>query len=347
MNELKEQVAYIKKKLDLIRAEVAKAVVGQSRIVNYMIMGLLANGHILVEGVPGTAKTLIIRSISRATDTDFGRIQFTPDLLPTDIVGVMVYTGGASGGGGGSGFGKAMGGEESQHGFSVIKGPVFNNFVLADEINRASPKVQSALLEAMQEHKVTIGRKDYYLAEPLFVFATQNTLEQAGVYSLPEAQLDRFLFKIYIGYPTFDEEQEVLKKNITIRSLDHYELKKVVTAKELVAMQEVVRNVKLNEDIEKYIVALVDATRVPEKYGLEQLKPYVDYGASPRGGIAMFIGSKANAVIHGRDFVIPEDVQEIVHSCLRHRVILTYEAQAEGITTDDIISKLLEKVPVP
>ncbi len=330
--DLKEQVVIVKKKIDMIRKEVSKVVVGQLSAVNHFLLGLLANGHVLVEGVPGIAKTLIVRSVAAASGCKFGRIQFTPDLLPTDIVGVSIYTGKKS---------------EASRSFDILKGPIFNNFILADEINRAPPKVQSALLEAMQEKQVTIGRDTLKLEEPFFVFATQNPIEQSGVYTLPEAQLDRFLFKIFITYPNIEEEQKILTSNITVNKFTFFDIKPVLSPKEIVQMQKLTKKIYLNKELEKYIVRIVDATRNPEKYGLSDVKKYIDYGSSPRGSIGLFIGAKANAVINGRTFVLPEDIVDVAKPVLRHRVILTYEGQAEGYTSDKIIEEILKRVPAP
>ncbi len=335
--EIKALANYVKiakKKIDDLKREVSKTVVGQEVAINHLIIGLLANGHVLVEGVPGIAKTLIVRSVATASGCAFGRIQFTPDLLPTDIIGVSIYTGDSSG-------------KSIEKSFEILKGPVFNNFILADEINRAPPKVQSALLESMQEHQVTIGRRTLKLNEPFFVFATQNPIEQAGTYQLPEAQLDRFLFKIFVTYPKMTEEQQILNQNTTVRSFDFFKINPVLSAKDLMWMQELTRRIYLNEEIEKYIIRIVDATRYPEKYGLKDIKKYVDFGSSPRGSIGLFIGAKANAVINGRYFVLPEDVVEVAKPVLRHRISLTYEGQAEGLTSDIIIERIIEEVPAP
>ncbi len=330
--DIKEQVIIAKKKIDEVRNEVAKLVVGQKSAVNHFLLGLLANGHVLVEGVPGIAKTLIVRCVAAASGCQFGRIQFTPDLLPTDIVGVSIYAGDKS---------------KSGRRFEILRGPIFNNFILADEINRAPPKVQSALLEAMQEKQVTIGRKTLKLNEPFFVFATQNPIEQSGVYTLPEAQLDRFLFKIYVTYPNIDDEQQILESNITVNKFGSFDINPVLSPEEIIEMQKLTKKIYLNEELEKYIVRLVDATRYPEKYGLNDVKKYIDYGSSPRGSIGLFIGAKATALMNGRNFVLPEDIIEVAKPVLRHRVILTYEGQAEGYNSDKIIEEILKKVPAP
>jgi len=322
----KREVAKVHRDLNLIKKEVSKMVVGQDEVINGLLRGLLSNGHILVEGVPGIAKTLIIRTLAHITTSKFQRIQFTADLLPTDIIGLTAY--------------------EKTKGFYVIKGPVFTNFLLADEINRAPGKSQSALLEAMQEKQVTIGKETFKIEEPFFVLATQNPIETLATYPLPEAQVDRFLFKLLINYPKKKEEQGILKQNITINSFNDYTLRGVISSKEIIKMQEMTKRVFINDDVEKYIVRLVDATRYPDKYKLK-LGRFIAWGASPRASIGLFIASKANALLNGKSFVTPQHIKDVAHDILRHRIILNYEGQAEGIKQDDIISEVLAKVPTP
>jgi MoxR-like ATPase len=309
-----------------IREEMSNIVVGQDKIVTALLRAIISNGHALLEGVPGIAKTLMIRTLSSVTKCAFKRIQFTPDLLPTDIIGITAY--------------------DEKKGFYIVKGPIFSNFILADEINRAPPKVQSALLEAMQEKQVTIGKQTFDLEHPFFVFATQNPLENLGTYPLPEAQMDRFLFKIFVDYPTVEDEQEILMKNMTIKRFTEYTLKPLLSPAEIVTLQKDVQNIYLDEKVEKYIVHIVDATRHPEVYKLKLAK-YIEWGSSPRASIGLFIASKAEALLKGKEFVTPQHVKEVAHDVLRHRIILNYEGQAEGIKTDDIITEILSKVPVP
>jgi len=313
-------------KLETVRREISKIVVGQHDVVNGLLIGLLCNGHVLVEGVPGIAKTLLIRTLARVTGCDFKRIQFTVDLLPTDITGITAY--------------------HKDKGFYVVKGPVFTNFILADEINRAPPKTQSALLEAMGEHQVTIGKETFKLDDPFFVMATQNPIETAGTYPLPEAQVDRFLLKIYMGYPDTSEEQKILSRNINLYKFEDFGLGPVINPKDIIRMQQDVKNVYMSKKIEQYCVKLTDATRDPKKYKIK-LGKYIQWGGSPRTSIGLFITSKANALIHGKNFVIPDFVKEVAHPVMRHRVLLNYEGLAEGIKTDDIVKEVLEKVPVP
>ena len=309
-----------------IREEMAHIVVGQSRIVDALLRAIIANGHALLEGVPGIAKTLMIRTLASVTKCAFKRIQFTPDLLPTDIVGITAY--------------------DEKKGFYIVKGPIFANFILADEINRAPPKVQSALLEAMQEKQVTIGKQTFDLEHPFFVFATQNPLESMGTYPLPEAQMDRFLFKIYVDYPSVEDETEILEKNMTIRRFTEYKLKPLLSPNEINTLQKDVLNIYLDKKIEKYIVNIVDATRHPDKFKLKLAK-YIEWGSSPRASIGLFIASKAEALLKGKEFVTPNHIKEIAHDTLRHRIILNYEGQAESIKTDDVVTEILSKVPVP
>src|SRR3989338_2332986 len=322
MNKIKYYHALFLK----IRNETKKTVVGQQEVIDGILRGVICDGHILVEGVPGIAKTLIVRTLAKILGVDYSRIQFTADLLPTDITGLTTY--------------------DKNKGFMVIKGPVFSNFVIADEINRSPPKSQSALLEAMQEKQVTIGRTTHKLPTPFFVMATQNPIESAGVYNLPEAQIDRFLFKIQIRYPTTDEEVEILGKNITLKNFDDYRLSKVMDPRSILDLQSFVKNIFLSKDIEKYIIRIVEATRNPQKYKIS-LGKYIEWGSSPRASIGMFIASKAEALLRGQKFVTPHHVKTVAHDVLRHRILLNYEGQAENVSRDDIVSEILNKVPMP
>ncbi len=311
--------------IEILQLEVGKRIIGQKKMVESLLIGMLGNGHILLEGVPGLAKTLAIKTLSDAVDGSFSRLQFTPDLLPSDLVGTQMYN-------------------MSTNSFSTKKGPVFANFVLADEINRAPAKVQSALLEAMQEKQVTIGDETFKLPNPFLVLATQNPVEQEGTYPLPEAQVDRFMLKTVIGYPTKEDEQLIIRQNM---ALSLPPLKPIVSLEKLIKAREVVREVYMDEKIERYILDIVFATRNPEQYRLPKLKPLITFGASPRGSINLAIASKARAFIKRRGFVIPEDVRAVAYDVLRHRIGLTYEAEAENVTTDDIITQVLNVVEVP
>ena len=311
--------------IDLLTLEINKVIVGQKHMVERLLIGLLGRGHILLEGVPGLAKTLAINTLSKAVKADFSRIQFTPDLLPADVVGTMIYN-------------------IKENDFSIKKGPIFANFVLADEINRAPAKVQSALLEAMQEKQVTIGDTTFPLKQPFLVMATQNPVEQEVTYPLPEAQVDRFMLKTVIDYPTLDDEQLIVRSNL---SAIQAKVSAVVTTKQIVTAQETVRSVYMDEKIEKYILDLVFATRYPERYGLSKIKPLISFGASPRGSINLATAAKCHAFLKHRGYVIPEDVRAIVFDVLRHRIGLTYEAEAENVTTEDIISQIINEVEVP
>lgn len=323
--ELQKEVETYQNKFSLIRAEIGKIVVGQREIVDSLIQALLCNGHVLLEGIPGLGKTLLVRTLSSITGSSFSRIQFTPDLLPTDIIGITTY--------------------EEGKGFYTVKGPIFANFVLADEINRAPPKVQSALLEGMQERQVTIGKETFKLPFPFFVMATENPVEQLGTYKLPEAQLDRFLFKLDMKYPSFEEELKILKQNITLQSFSDFDLSPVLTPDEIIKAQELVKHIRLDNKIEKYIVRIVEATRDPKKYMIDNGK-YVQFGASPRSSIALFIASKAHALMRGSTVVTPIDVKSVAASVLRHRIILNFEGQAEEINPDMIVEEILNKVPI-
>jgi MoxR-like ATPase len=323
--KLKQDILKIKTTMDKVKTEISKMIVGQQKVVSEFLEALLSNGHVLVEGVPGLGKTLLVRTLSVVTGCLFSRIQFTPDLLPTDIIGITMY--------------------EEGKGFYSVKGPIFANFVLADEINRAPPKVQSALLEAMQELQVTIGKETFELPAPFFVMATQNPVENLGTYSLPEAQVDRFIFKIMIDYPEVDEELEILHKNISTHSFADFNLEPLLTEIDITEMQSIVKRVYVDKRIEKYVVSIVDATRNPDKYNID-LGKYVDFGGSPRSTISLFIASKAHAALDGRTFVTPEDIKSVAYNVLRHRILLNYEGQAENIKTEDIIKEILKKVPV-
>ena len=302
-----------------------QVIVGQKHLVESLLIGLLSAGHVLLEGVPGLAKTLAIKTLASLIDAQYSRIQFTPDLLPADVIGTMVYS-------------------QKDETFQVKKGPVFANFVLADEINRAPAKVQSALLEAMQERQVTIGNETFGLPKPFLVLATQNPIEQEGTYPLPEAQVDRFMLKVVIDYPKLEEEKLIIRQNI---NGDKFEVKPILKADEIIEARKVVRQVYLDEKIEKYIVDIVFATRYPEKYDLKELKDMIGFGGSPRASINLALAARSYAFIKRRGYVIPEDVRAVAHDVLRHRIGLTYEAEASNMTSDEIVSKILNKVEVP
>lgn len=300
-------------------------IVGQKHLVESLLIGLLSDGHVLLEGVPGLAKTLAIRTLASLIDAKYSRIQFTPDLLPADVVGTMVYS-------------------QKDETFQVKKGPIFANFVLADEINRAPAKVQSALLEAMQERQVTIGKETFLLPEPFLVLATQNPIEQEGTYPLPEAQVDRFMLKVIIDYPKQEEEKLIIRQNI---NGEKFNVKPILKAEEVIEARKVVRQVYLDEKIERYIVDIVFATRYPEKYDLKELKDMIGFGGSPRASINLALAARTYAFIKRRGYVIPEDVRAVAHDVLRHRIGLTYEAEASNVTSDEIVSKILNKIEVP
>ena len=308
-----------------LTAGMDRVIVGQKHLVDSLLIGLLSDGHILLEGVPGLAKTLAIKTLSSLIDAQFSRVQFTPDLLPADVIGTLVYS-------------------QKDENFQVKKGPVFANFVLADEINRAPAKVQSALLEAMQEHQVTIGDNSFLLPEPFLVMATQNPVEQEGTYPLPEAQMDRFMLKAVIGYPTIEEEKKIMRENLA-KSLP--EVRPVSTAQEIIKAREVVRQVYIDEKIEQYIADIVFATRYPENYGLKELKDMITFGGSPRASINLAKAARAYAFIKRRGYVVPEDVRAVAHDVLRHRIGLSYEAEANNITAEEIVSQIINKVEVP
>ncbi len=311
--------------VERLNAETSKVIVGQHQMIERLMIGLLTRGHILLEGLPGLAKTLAIKTLASAVHAQFSRIQFTPDLLPADIIGTMIYN-------------------PAKSEFTVRKGPVFANFVLADEINRAPAKVQSALLEAMQERTVTIGGETYYLEEPFLVLATQNPIEQEGTYPLPEAQVDRFMLKVKIGYPSKEEERQIIRRNL---SGDQVKTLPVVTTEEILRARQVVGMVYMDEKIEQYILDIVFATRQPQQYGLAKLQNLLQYGGSPRASINLALAAKALAFLNRRGYVIPEDVRDVCPDVLRHRIGLTYEAEAENVTSEEIISQILKKVEVP
>ena len=311
--------------IDLLTLEINKIIVGQKRMVESLLIGLLGKGHILLEGVPGLAKTLAINTLSQAVKGSFSRIQFTPDLLPADVIGTMIYN-------------------IKENDFSIKKGPIFANFVLADEINRAPAKVQSALLEAMQEKQVTIGDTSFKLQAPFLVMATQNPVEQEGTYPLPEAQVDRFMLKAVIDYPKLNEEQLIMRTNLNSSTIN---IKPVINTKQIISAQETVHEVYMDEKIENYILNLIFATRYPENYKLESLKPMISFGASPRGSINLATASKCYAFLKHRGYVIPEDVRAVIYDVLRHRIGLTYEAEAENITSEEIITQIINEVEVP
>ncbi len=323
---LNEKISHSSAFITRINDELGKVIVGQQTMIERLLIGLLSNGHILLEGVPGLAKTLAIKSLSQTVKADFSRIQFTPDLLPADVVGTMIYN-------------------QSKNEFFVRKGPIFSNFILADEINRAPAKVQSALLEAMQERQVTIGDTSYKLQEPFLVLATQNPIEQEGTYPLPEAQVDRFMLKVVVGYPTKSEEQLIIRQNTL--GLQAPVINAVASTAEIITARELVRQVYLDEKVENYILDIVFATRFPEKYNLAKLKPLISFGGSPRASINLALAAKAHAFLNKRGYVIPEDVKDISKDVLRHRIGLTYEAEAESVDVEQVINEILKAVNVP
>lgn len=325
IRELNERIQKESAFLDLINVEMGKVIVGQKKMIDRLLIGLLSNGHVLLEGVPGLAKTLAIKSLAQTIKASFSRIQFTPDLLPADIIGTMIYS-------------------QKKEEFLVKKGPIFANFILADEINRAPAKVQSALLEAMQERQVTIGDETYKIEEPFLVLATENPIEQEGTYPLPEAQVDRFMLKVLISYPEKEEEKAIIRQNI---SQKFPQTSPVVNVEEILKARAVVRDVYIDEKIENYITDIVFATRYPVKYGLSNYENMISYGASPRASINLALAAKAYAFIKRRGYVIPEDVRAIAHDVLRHRIGLTYEAEAENITPEDIVNEILNTIEVP
>ena len=323
---LNQQIKIDSAFLDELNAETAKVIVGQNHMIERLLLGLLTKGHVLLEGLPGLAKTLAIKTLATTINADFSRIQFTPDLLPADIIGTMIYN-------------------LNENQFTVRKGPIFANFILADEINRAPAKVQSALLEAMQERQVTIGNDTFKLEEPFLVLATQNPIEQEGTYPLPEAQVDRFMLKVKIGYPSKAEEREIIRRNLSLDGFGKVET--VVQPKDILKARESVRKIYMDEKIERYIIDIVFATREPKAYQLADLELLINYGGSPRASINLALAAKAYAFLQRRGYVIPEDVRKVCHDVMRHRIGLTYEAEAENVTQEDIINKVLDAVQVP
>jgi MoxR-like ATPase len=325
IRQLNERISHAGQFTDKLREEIGHVIIGQSHMLDRLLIGLLSNGHVLLEGVPGLAKTLTIKSLAQAIHAKFSRIQFTPDLLPADVIGTLIYN-------------------QQKNEFVIRKGPIFANFILADEINRAPAKVQSALLEAMQERQVTIGDTTYKLDEPFLVLATQNPLEQEGTYPLPEAQVDRFIMKVVVDYPKMQEEQLILRQNIQGAFAT---INQVVSVQEVTNAKDLTRQIYMDEKIEQYILDIVFATRSPENYKLEKLKPLISYGASPRGSINLGLAAKAQAFLNKRGFVIPEDVRSICKDVLRHRIGLTYEAEAENVNVEDVIEDVLKQINVP
>ncbi|MGX8712728.1 MAG: AAA family ATPase [bacterium] len=332
IQELNERIGRESAFVDVLTMELGKQIVGQKHMVEGLMIGLLSNGHVLLEGVPGLAKTLTITTLAKAIDAKFSRIQFTPDLLPADLLGTMIYS-------------------QKSETFQVKKGPIFSNFILADEINRAPAKVQSALLEAMQERQVTIGEQTYRLEEPFLVMATQNPIEQEGTYPLPEAQVDRFMLKVVIGYPKRDEERMIVHQQVNCvpaaGNNSAEQSRAILKPADILKARELVREVYMDEKIENYITDIVFATRYPGNYGLEKLQPLISYGASPRGSINLAAAAKAYAFMKRRGYVIPEDVRAIAMDVLRHRIGLTYEAEAENVTSEELVNEVLNRVDVP
>ena len=324
IRKLNERAQGYSEKLGSVQRELAKVIVGQARIVEKLMIALISDGHVLLEGVPGLAKTLMIRSLADSINASFCRIQFTPDLLPADLIGTKIYN-------------------HKEFKFTTKKGPVFSNFILADEINRAPPKVQSALLEAMQERQVTISGDTFTLDKPFLVMATQNPIETEGTYRLPEAQVDRFMFKLLISYPSKQEEERIISLNT---EGSEEKVSKVIAGKEILEMQAFVRRIYADDKVKGYVTSIVDATRNPKSYGLEMAR-LIDYGASPRASIWLILASKAQALLQGRGYVLPEDVQYVCHDILRHRILTSYEAEAEEIESDNIIDSIMERVKVP
>jgi len=320
-----ENKSALQQKVKDVMSEVAKVVVGQEYMVNRLLIGLFTNGHVLLEGVPGLAKTLTVNTLANVLHLDFQRIQFTPDLMPSDLIGTMIYN-------------------QKLGNFEVKKGPIFSNLVLADEVNRSPAKVQSALLEAMQEKQVTIGETTFPLDRPFLVLATQNPVDQEGTYPLPEAQVDRFMLKVTVNYPTKSQELEVMRRmsNMSFKK----DVNTILTKEEIFSIRDQVNQVEISESLERYIIELVYATRSPLDYGLKQEAEYIQYGVSPRASINLNLGAKAVAYMEGRDYVLPEDIKEIAYDVMNHRILLNYEAEADGVTTKDIIDKILKQVPI-
>ena len=326
IQQLNERIKKESEFVSVLTKEIGKIIIGQEQMVERLLIGLLSNGHVLLEGVPGLAKTLAINTLSRAVSVDFSRIQFTPDLLPADLIGTMIYN-------------------QKKEDFTIKKGPIFSNFILADEINRAPAKVQSALLEAMQERQITIGDETYKLPEPFLVLATQNPIEQEGTYPLPEAQVDRFMLKVVLDYPKKEEEKLIIRSNISSKPFPKPNT--VINPAQILQAREVVREVYMDEKIEQYIVDIVGATRNPKENGMEELESLIEFGGSPRASISLALAAKAYAFINHRGYVIPEDIRAICKDVLRHRIGLSYEAEAENITVEQIIDTILNKVQVP
>ncbi|MEO5681888.1 MAG: AAA family ATPase [Chitinophagaceae bacterium] len=326
IRQLNEKIQYQSVFTDRLRDEVGRIIVGQQYMLDRLLIGLLSNGHVLLEGVPGLAKTLAIKSLAQAIHAKFSRIQFTPDLLPADVTGTLIY-------------------QQQKNEFVVRKGPIFTNFLLADEINRAPAKVQSALLEAMQERQVTIGDTTYKLEDPFLVLATQNPLEQEGTYALPEAQADRFIMKVVVDYPSKAEEQLIIRQNV--QDIKSPEITQVVSVQEILQAKELVRSIYMDEKVENYILDIVFATRFPDRYNLQKLKPLIAYGGSPRASINLALAAKANAFLNKRGYVIPEDIRAISKDVLRHRIGLTYEAEAENVNVENVIDDILRAISVP
>lgn len=326
LTEINDKVKATSEWTSLLRNEIGKVIVGQKYLIDRLLTGILANGHVLLEGVPGLAKTLAVKTMSAAVEAKFNRIQFTPDLLPADIIGTLIFN-------------------QQKGEFLTQKGPIFANIILADEINRAPAKVQSALLEAMQEKQVTIGGETYPLPEPFLVLATQNPIDQEGTYQLPEAQVDRFMLKLKIGYPDRKEERLIL--DLMAKTKTSEDINVVATPEKIMAAREIVDEIYMDDKIKDYVVEIIFATREPEKYGLKELNNMIQFGASPRATIALTLAAKAHAFLQGRGYVVPQDIKDLAHDVLRHRIIVTYEAEAEGISSEDIITKVLNKIAVP
>lgn len=326
LRELHESIQLEHQLIQQLKQEIATVIIGQDYMIDRLLIALFADGHVLLEGVPGLAKTLAIKTLAEAVDVKYSRIQFTPDLLPADITGTQIYS-------------------QKSDNFTIRKGPVFANFILADEINRAPAKVQSALLEAMQEKQITIGDETFPLPSPFLVLATQNPIEQEGTYTLPEAQVDRFMLKVSLGYPSKEEEKRIIRSNIQPEGLP--KVKHILKGEDVIRMRQFVRSVYLDEKVENYIVDIVDATRNPDQHQLSYLTPLISYGCSPRASINLALAGKAHAFLNGRSFVIPEDIRAVANDVMRHRIGLTFEAEAEQLSTVDIIQKIISKVEVP
>ncbi len=325
-SELESNVRAVQDRIKALETELEKVVIGQKKMINRLLIGLFANGHILLEGVPGLAKTLTVSSLAQVLDLSFKRVQFTPDLLPADLIGTLIYN-------------------QKEASFEVKKGPIFANIVLADEINRSPAKVQSALLEAMQEKQVTIGENTFLLDMPFLVMATQNPVEQEGTYPLPEAQVDRFMMKVHVSYPTKAEEREIMRRMARTSKPDP--LRRMMSKEEIFHIREMVAGIKIDARLEEYIVDLVFSTRDPKSYNMDKVSQYLEFGASPRAGIALHLGARVHALMQGRTFVLPEDVKEIANDILNHRVILNYEAEADEVTSSQVVEKILRTVPLP